>query len=1267
MKKFTLLSIFIIWATYLFSQPSLQWEQSYNGPIYASDRITDSDFNQLTGDTYVTGVSDSTLGYNYVTIKYSATGQVIWRKRFAGPQFQDMPNAIKYDPVNNAVYVTGKSKGSTSNFDWLTIRYNGTTGDIVWTQRYNGDYNGNDEAIDLDVDAKGNIYVLGNVLEEHSNCLNTKVIKYSPSGAKSWNQAISDLTYPYVDILAYKLAVNENKVIVIYNEIEGINHYAYVVGLFTSDGSHTARFYPYSRFFSNNWPESGSYPIAFDGLGNVYIGSSSGQVLRLKTDVNTIDWVYNFFEEKEQGWLSSILVDQSNKNVYATGYVKNSKGDNDIIIGKCNYLESHSLWSKRYNGAGNGFDHGLFIAKDNLTKPNIYVSGYTTQADGNKQITTLKYDDNGNEVWSTNYKCGTNDVVPIGFFRDATDNLYITGYNDCNSSNEDYLTLKYCASAPPQPGVITGDTIICSGTSQTYSIKPVTGAISYSWILPNGWSGTSTTASLTTIAGTTSGNISVVANGSICSSQPRNLAVIVNTIPATPGAIDGNTTVCTNTSQTYSISPITGATSYVWTLPVGATGTSTSNNITVSYGSTAVSGNISVKGQNGCGVGLNSNLAITVNSLPANAGQISGITTVCQGQKAVEYNVSDIPNATTYIWTLPTGATGTSNAKNITVNYGNKAASGNLTVKAHNSCGDGAASSLPISVNPLPANAGTISGPSSVCSGQNSVNYTVPIIADATSYIWTLPSGATGTSTTNSITVNFGMYAISGNITVKGNNSCGDGIASTLAITVNHLPASAVTISGTTTVCQGQNSVTYTVPEIANATSYIWTLPTGATGYSTTNNIVVNYSTLAVSGNITVKGHNDCFDGEASSISIKVNPLPDSAGIISGATNLCKGQNSVSYSIPPISNATSYKWTLPAGVIGTSSTNSITVNIGTDAISGIISVKGHSDCGDGVESSLSVYVNTKPSVAGTITGNTSVCQGSSNITYTVPEITNATSYLWTLPKGATGTSTTNNITVSYENNAVSGNISVKGVNDCDEGLTSNLYVTIIPKPIANAGEDQSICAGSSVILKATGGSSYSWNNGISQGETFTPNTTTDYIVTVSNGLCNNSDTVTVLVNPLPPTPLIFQADNVLSSTSLEGNQWYLNGNQINNAIENSYIPDINGDYYVIAKQGECESLPSNTISFIKTSINEINKSNNCLIYPNPTTGIFYIDFKAFDGNKDVSIYDVTGKLLKRIQTVNNLLFINLTNEAKGLYLIKINTGQRVINSKIELK
>jgi hypothetical protein len=199
-----------------------------------------------------------------------------------------------------------------------------------------------------------------------------------------------------------------------------------------------------------------------------------------------------------------------------------------------------------------------------------------------------------------------------------------------------------------------------------------------------------------------------------------------------------------------------------------------------------------------------------------------------------------------------------------------------------------------ITINPLPAAAGTISGTATVCQGQNGVAYSVPAITNATGYTWSLPTGASIASgnNTNSITVNYSTSATSGNITVRGTNACGNGaISPNYAVTVNPLPVAAGTISGTATVCQGQNGVTYSVPAITNATGYTWSLPTGATiaSGSNTNSITVNFSASATSGNVTVTGTNACGSGTISSnYGVTVNPLPAAAGTITGTTPVCQ-------------------------------------------------------------------------------------------------------------------------------------------------------------------------------------------------------------------------------------------------------------------------------------------------------------------------------------------------------------------------------------------
>ncbi len=186
---------------------------------------------------------------------------------------------------------------------------------------------------------------------------------------------------------------------------------------------------------------------------------------------------------------------------------------------------------------------------------------------------------------------------------------------------------------------------------------------------------------------------------------------------------------------------------------------------------------------------------------------------------------------------------------------------------------------ITVTVNPLPNIAGTITGLTSVCQGQNSVIYKVPLITEATSYIWNLPNGALGTSTTDSIIVNYSNSAVSGIITVKGHNLCGDGLSSNINITVNPLPTNAGSISGIENICKGQNDVFFSVLTIANATTYIWNLPTGASGTSTSNIIYVDFSSSAVSGNLTVNGHNTCGDGNSSSHSVTLFDKPNTPAI----------------------------------------------------------------------------------------------------------------------------------------------------------------------------------------------------------------------------------------------------------------------------------------------------------------------------------------------------------------------------------------------------
>jgi len=186
-------------------------------------------------------------------------------------------------------------------------------------------------------------------------------------------------------------------------------------------------------------------------------------------------------------------------------------------------------------------------------------------------------------------------------------------------------------------------------------------------------------------------------------------------------------------------------------------------------------------------------------------------------------------------------------------------------------------------VNPLPYLPDPILGQENVCAGQNSLTYTVAPIPFASAYSWTLPSGASGSSNSNTIIVSFSAQAVSGNITVKGTNSCGTGPVRSLPVTINLSPPGlAGLISGPNAVVQGQDSVTYSIIPVANAYSYVWTVPPGASiiAGTGTNQILVCFSFSAVSGTIAVYATNACGDGEQRTLNVSVTPSLEISGLV---------------------------------------------------------------------------------------------------------------------------------------------------------------------------------------------------------------------------------------------------------------------------------------------------------------------------------------------------------------------------------------------------
>ncbi|MCB1049663.1 MAG: SBBP repeat-containing protein [Acidobacteria bacterium] len=251
---------------------------------------------------------------------------------------------------------------------------------------------------------------------------------------------------------------------------------------------------------------------------------------------------------------------------------------------------------------------------------------------------------------------------------------------------------------------------------------------------------------------------------------------------------------------------------------------------------------------------------------------------------------------------------------------------------------------------------GAITGNDELCANATNEVYFITAVPGATGYTWTVPPGAMITSGqgTFAIAVDFGTS--SGDVTVTANNAFGPSVASVLPVTVYTLPGQPGSISGNTSVCPNETSLTYSVNPVDQATEYTWTVPTGASIQSGqgSESIMVDFGSTA--GDVTVTPSNVCGSGPAQTLAVSITAIPNQPASISGETMVCENDLGIAYSIDPVMGASSYTWSVPTDALIASGqgTSSILVNFGLD--SGQVSVTANNECGSSSAQSVSVAV-----------------------------------------------------------------------------------------------------------------------------------------------------------------------------------------------------------------------------------------------------------------------------------------------------------------------
>ena len=339
----------------------------------------------------------------------------------------------------------------------------------------------------------------------------------------------------------------------------------------------------------------------------------------------------------------------------------------------------------------------------------------------------------------------------------------------------------------------------------------------------------------------------------------------------------------------------------------------------------------------------------------------------------------------------------------------------------------------------------------------------------------------------------------------------------TFNVVVKPKPSILITSAGNATmVCVG-GSLQLTAHSNLTPCSYVWN--TGQTMATITVSPITTPTTYTVTGT-----YNGCDSVASFTVYIQSPPM---AYAITGDSTYCTGQQGVTIGLNGSENDCHY--TLYENNVSVNTINGsgfpLTFGIyptGTYTVKGFKTLLG---CEALMNGTLHVNTLPLPQTAGTITGTTMVCQNATE-TYSTTTIVHATSYDWSIPTGATITfgQGTSSITVYFGPASVSGNIKVRGHNDCGDGTYSSLPVTVNVAPILMlSATDTVICAGETLTLTAnTNANSVLWNDNSTQNpRTVSPLTSTVYMVTAigTNG-CTTTGSILITTHALPTVGLV---------------------------------------------------------------------------------------------------------------------------------------------------
>ncbi len=674
------------------------------------------------------------------------------------------------------------------------------------------------------------------------------------------------------------------------------------------------------------------------------------------------------------------------------------------------------------------------------------------------QDTTLNATGADSYVWTPATDLSDPNIANPVASPSATITYTVTGtdLNGCVNSDDITITLNTIPIVN-----VSNDTTVCLNDSAQLTAS---GGVNYSWSPTGGLSDPNVSNPMASPTVNTTYTV-VVTNGAGCVDS-ADVVVSLFALPVVTAGPD--TAVCENECVDLLAS---GATSYAWTPATDLSDPNVAN----PQACPASSIQYVVEGTDGNGCRNTDTADIVINNLPP---VDAGVDEIICNTDSVQLNAT---GAVSYTW-IPTTDLSDPNIANP---FASPSATTMYYVTGTDANGCDNIDSMTVNVNGLPII--TISNDTTICEGD-----TAQLIATGgTSYSWT---PATDLSDPNIASPDaFPTATITYTAHVIDASGCED--SATVTITVNPLPS--ISAGADEDLCLNDTVQL----NASGGITYVWN-PTDSLSDPNIGNPdawPVDTTQYIVTGTDA----NGCFNTDT--MNVNVLPLPSvDAGM---DVWVCPGDNVQLNG----SGTGTVAWTPTTGLSDPSVLDPFANP--TDTTNYVLTITDAAGCAD--SDTMTVFVNPDvPSEAGS---DTTICEGDTIQIGGNPSSVAGSIYSWVPTAGLDDPTVANPMAFP----AVTTTYYLNTTNDTCSGIDS-VTIVVNAAPPASAGIDIQICIGDTAQVMASGGIDYSWTPTDSLSDPLIdaplawPIDTTDYIVTVTDANnCSASDTMTVIVNPLP--------------------------------------------------------------------------------------------------------------------------------------------------------